>query len=514
MDQLHRDRWRWHAALAGLTILALLLRLHHVASNSYWLDEAISVLIARLPVSLILSNAGRSSHPGLYYLLLHHWLRPAETEAWVRGLSVLWGVLTVPAIFLLGVLLFNRKVALLASLMLAVAPFHVAYSQEARMYSQITCLGVLAVICFHRALESGPPHWWLATGVVVAAAAATHLFAFLLLAAMTVYALLYRRDCLAKLMWVNLVAIIVVVPHLASLLGRTQRHLGGLRPLVGWDRPGVLFPLTAIHLLLVGYSITPRLMPVALFSSLAVFVITLWEAGRTIRRRSGAWRPLVLLSLVVGIALLGPFGVARIQPIFLPERTLLIALPSMLLLIAWGMTEVERRTPLPVLGVGLAVVMVVSLWGYYSHPDFQKPPLRQAAMLIQERFEPGDAVLHTSDGSYLPFLVCLDHPDGFLLQGDPDPRKSEAVYRMWGGHLVDKGDLHGRFDRLWLVVALDHSVEFQRDALAWFESRYPLLARHDVEGIGVHLLHLTVDEFNDQAYSSSGLPASPSSLDH
>ncbi len=452
------------------------------------------MLIARLPASLILSNAGHSSHPGLYYLLLHYWLPSGGTEVWGRALSVLWGALTVPAIFALGTLLFNRKVALVASALLALAPFHVAYSQEARMYAQLAFLGVMALICFHRAVESGHPGWWLATGVAATAAAATHLFAFLLLAAMSLYVLLCRRDALVKMILINLGAVIIVAPHLASMLGGTPGRLGGLRPLVGKGRPNPLFPITAIHLLLVGYSITPKVMPVALLCSLSTFAITLWETKWAIRRRSGSWRSLVLLSLTVGITLLGPFGLAQVQPIFLPERTLLIGLPSMILLIAWGVSEVERTNPLPGLAIGLAAVMMLSLWGYYVNPDYQKPTMREAATLVQKQLDAGDAILHTSDGSYLPFLVYLDHLDHFLLQGDPDPRKSESVYRIWGGQLVSKGELDDRFERLWVVMALDHSVEFQREALAWFESRYSLLERQDVGGIGIYLLDLTASE--------------------
>jgi uncharacterized membrane protein len=494
-----RLKWRWWAGLAGLTALGGVLRIHQLGSNSFWLDEAISVLIARLPASLILSNAGHSSHPGLYYLLLHYWLPSSGAEVWGRALSVLWGALTVPAIFVLGTLLFNRKVALVASALLALAPFHVAYSQEARMYAQLTFLGVVALTCFHRAIESGHPGWWLATGMATTAAAATHLFVFLLLAAVSLYVLLYRRDALVKMILIDLGAVIVVAPHLATMLGGTPGRLGGLRPLVGKGRPNPLFPITATHVLLVGYSITAKVMPVALLCSLSTFAIALWETGQAIRRRSERWRSLVLLLLIVGMTLLGPFGLAQIRPIFLPERTLLIGLPAMILLIAWGVSEAKRMNPLPGVGIGLVVVMLLSLWGYYVNPAFQKPPMREAATLVQERLDAGDAILHTSDGSYLPFLVYVDHPDHFLLQGDPDPRKSEAVYRIWGGQLASKGELNDRFERLWVVMALDHSVEFQREALAWFKSRYALLERHNVGGIGIYLLDLTASELESES---------------
>jgi uncharacterized membrane protein len=460
------------------------------------LDEAISVLIGRLPVPAILANAACSSHPGLYYLLLHYWLSLGTGEAWARGLSALWGALTVPAIVALGATLFNRRVGLVAGLLLALAPFHIAYSQEARMYAQVTCLVVVGLLCFHRALESGTRHWWLATGLVVALSVTTHLFAFLPLAGMNLYALFYRREraTWTRLLLVDLVTVAVVTPHGLGMLAESQQQLGGLRPLAGGGRPSLLFPLTTVHLLLVGYSIVPRLMPVALFGSLAVLAITLWEIWRVFRRQGGGPRPLILLLLVAGITMFGPFGLGLIHPFFLPERTLMIALPALVVLIAWGTAGLSRRTPLPILGVGLGLIMLLSQWGYYFNPDFQKPPMREAAAFIQQRFAPGDAVLHTSDGSYLPFLVYPHPPESYLLRGDPDPRKPDEVYELWGGQLIGREGLESQFQRLWLVVALDHSLTFQQDALTWFTSHYVVLEENSVAGIGIYLFNLAVGE--------------------
>jgi mannosyltransferase len=489
-------RWQWTSAVVGLTILGLALRLYHLGSNSYWLDEAISVLIGRLPVPAILANAACSSHPGLYYLLLHYWLSLGTGEAWARGLSALWGALTVPAIVALGATLFNRRVGLVAGLLLALAPFHIAYSQEARMYAQVTCLVVVGLLCFHRALESGTRHWWLATGLVVALSVITHLFAFLPLAGMNLYALFYWREraTWTRLLLVDLVMVAVVTPHGLGMLAESQQQLGGLRPLAGGGRPSLLFPLTTVHLLLVGYSIVPRLMPVALFGSLAVLAITLWEIWRVFRRQGGGPRPLILLLLVAGITLFGPFGLGLIHPFFLPERTLMIALPALVVLIAWGTAGLGRRIPLPILGVGLGLIMLLSQWGYYFNPDFQKPPMREAAAFIQQRFALGDAVLHTSDGSYLPFLVYPHPPESYLLRGDPDPRKPDEVYELWGGQLISREGLESQLQRLWLVVALDHSLTFQQDALTWFTSHYVVLEENSVAEIGIYLFNLAVGE--------------------
>lgn len=489
----NRKRWRWIGALLGLTSLGMILRFYRIGANSYWLDEAISVLIARASVPAILSNAGRSSHPSLYYLLLHFWLRWGTTaELWVRLPSALLGSLTIPLIALLGQDLFNRRVGLVSGLFLTLAPFHVAYSQEARMYAQVVFLGVAGLLCFYRAINERSYAWWLATLTVMALAMMTHLFAIFLLAAMSLYVLCYHREqrILICMFLVNLVAVVVVVPHLVGLLSDSQQASGGLRPLVSQDRPSLFFPITAAHILLMGYSIPPLWMPIALFISLAVLGITLMEVRRALRLRVDSSQSLVLLLLVGGLVLLVPFVGALIQPAFLPERTLLVGLPALLLLIAWGIAGTRRRTPLLYLGIGLVALLLFSLKGYYFDNRFQKPPMREVAALVEARFSPGDGVLHTSDGSYLPSLV-YSHPDeSYLLAGDPDPRKATAVYELWGGEVVERDDLPPEFERLWVAVALEHSVDFQRDALEWFESQYDLLYQHSIDGIGVYLFDL------------------------
>ena len=85
------DRWRpgitisfWLLVL--ITLVAALLRLHGIASKSFWLDEGISVEIARLPwrqFFYVLRH--REINMSLYYVLLHFWLALGSTEGFIRG---------------------------------------------------------------------------------------------------------------------------------------------------------------------------------------------------------------------------------------------------------------------------------------------------------------------------------------------------------------------------------------------------------------------------------------------
>jgi hypothetical protein len=92
--------------------------------------------------------AGTASdiHPPFYYALLHFWIAlPGSGAVAVRLLSVFAGTLTVPLLYQVGRHLADDRVGMLASLVMAIAPFHIYYSQEVRMYGLVTLLGLLSV---------------------------------------------------------------------------------------------------------------------------------------------------------------------------------------------------------------------------------------------------------------------------------------------------------------------------------------------------------------------------------
>ena len=111
--------------------------------------------------------------------------------------------------------------------------------------------------------------------------------------------------------------------------------------------------------------------------------------------------------------------------------------------------------------------------------------------VVADGYEPGDAVLHTSDGSYLPALHYITWPDDALLAGDPDPRKAVAVYEAFGGEVWAMDEVAAASGRLWLVVALEHSEDWQIEQVDSFRSRFHLLETQNVGGIVIYLFDLT-----------------------
>lgn len=88
----------------------------------------------------------------LHYLLTKVATLVSTNEFIVRLPSLLLGVAAVVLLYYLGRDLFGKWVGLVAALLLAVAPYHVWYTQDARPYAGLACYSLLSLFCFCRLL--------------------------------------------------------------------------------------------------------------------------------------------------------------------------------------------------------------------------------------------------------------------------------------------------------------------------------------------------------------------------
>ena len=152
------------AAIAIVVAIAVVMRF---ASTSHlWLDEALTVNIARLPLRRIPAALRHDGSPPLYYAMSHVWMRVFGTgDAAVRALPGVLGVIAIPLAYLAGGGLrsagrqFDRRAAVITMLVVATSPWAIRYSTENRMYSLaivLVLLGFLAVTKAMRSPTRGP----------------------------------------------------------------------------------------------------------------------------------------------------------------------------------------------------------------------------------------------------------------------------------------------------------------------------------------------------------------------
>jgi hypothetical protein len=386
---------RARAVVVGLLAVAIFVRF---ASWSHlWLDEALSVNLARLPLGDIPDALRHDGSPPLYYVLLHGWMKVFGDGVFaVRALSGLCSLAVIPLAWLAGMRLGGRRLAWAAVVLLAANPFAARYATEARMYSLVMVLVLAGFIAAHDLLQGGGRRPAVVLGLMTGLALLTHYWCFYLLA-VTLVALVRRA-------------------RRATEPART----GARRALVAMGAGCLLFlPWVPIFLYQLGHTGTPWGKPGEVRS---VFDTVTHFAG-------GYWNPGIILGLVFfGLVVLGLFGrpvddrriLLELRPrspgrdlAVLAFGTLVVAVlagrlgdsafavryaavifPFVILLVAAG-TQVftDRR----VHNGALAVAVVLSMWACIPNIVGERTGAPRVAAALEANAQPGDVVAYCPD---------------------------------------------------------------------------------------------------------------------
>ncbi len=130
-----------------ITIIGFILRVYKITERSIWLDEAITAQISQTGIlGIILNRSQTGIHPPLYFILVYFWTCIfGDSELALRSLSMIFGVLSIPLLYKLVKKLYDETTALISSLIFALSPFLIYFSQEARMYPLFTFLALLSL---------------------------------------------------------------------------------------------------------------------------------------------------------------------------------------------------------------------------------------------------------------------------------------------------------------------------------------------------------------------------------
>lgn len=306
------------------------------APRDMWLDEALSVEVARLPVPALLTALRHDGSPPLWYLLLHLWLRVAgDSPVATRALSGLAGLAVLPVAAALGRRVDGRRGALVALVLAATAPFAVRYSSESRMYSLVMLEVALGGLALVRAAERPTKVRLSLLTVATLALALTHYWTLFLLVVVAAGLLARRRW---RLLAAMAAAGVLFLPQAPTLLSQSA-HTGTpwaespqpravVDTLLSWGGP-------ANHYL--GLWVGLALLGLALLGALTV---------RDGDRLVVAWRGDPRGRLLAGLTL-GPLAVAVAVAMVTHSgfviRYTAVAFPAYLLLVTLGVSRLPAR---------------------------------------------------------------------------------------------------------------------------------------------------------------------------
>lgn len=168
--------------LITILLLAGTLRFYRLGEWSFWIDEIYSL---RGVQSAVASN--QIALP-ISTLLMSASVRSFGVSEWSMRLApVLIGLASLPMLYLLVHKLFDRQVALVAMLLLAISPWHLYWSQNARFYTTLLLLYLVALITFYWALEWGKLRLLIISLILLLLAIQERLFAAFLIPTVICY---------------------------------------------------------------------------------------------------------------------------------------------------------------------------------------------------------------------------------------------------------------------------------------------------------------------------------------
>jgi len=371
-----------HPAVWVLTLLTLAgLALRVIGLNSdLWYDEIYALVVSsRAPLRAILTTYyGDIQHP-LYSVLVHVAVVALGESAWtVRLPAVIFGVATIPLLFLLGRAIATTREGLLAAAFLALSYHHVWFSQNARGYTALLFWTLLCTLLFYRGMQIRRWPLFLVYSVAAALGAYTHptfvfvvvghAVAILILAAQSLRAGREDRRWLAlpiaAIVLSGLLTLALYAPIVGQVAHYYQQSSGKMRAVStpGW---ALLETLRGLQL---GLGSRLVLAAGALFAGCGLWGF--WRENRL------AFLLLVLPAVVTGLGVVGMRGSMYPRYLFLAFGFgILIVVRGAMVLGDWlGRLGNPRRAAAfgRVIGIGCMLLVITasaaSLGQVYRHP--------------------------------------------------------------------------------------------------------------------------------------------------
>jgi hypothetical protein len=236
-------------------VLALGIRLWGLESQSLTMDEVAELNLVRQSVPDIIRS--QDGFPPLYLLLLKGWLAIVGPGS-ARLLSVLCGMLLIPAVWHIGRMVGGSTAAWAAAFLTAISPIHVWYAQEARANALFYLFAVLSLWLFLRAMRGIRGRDWAWYGLSAIAGLYTHYYFTLLIAGLlaTVPLLPDARRQVGTLASVHALMALAALPWIWLLLPDLDLQSGYAAPHVPLDLKSLGYTLVTF---LFGFSVGPSL---------------------------------------------------------------------------------------------------------------------------------------------------------------------------------------------------------------------------------------------------------------
>lgn len=476
----------YRTRMLAVLIVAFALATFQLDFQSLWYDEGVTAIVTQRGVAWLTEWTANDIQPPLYYYIIAAWGALAGWSEWALRFPSAWfATVGVALIAALAVRLSrSHHAGVLAALLAAMHPLLVYYSQEARMYAQLTTLAILAAFLLVRLADSHAslPRIWISFIVTGTAALYTHYFAVFLLAGLGIaFAVDTRRRFSAEQAVLKLRALLLAG---ASILLLYTPWLGAILSQLREDRSywtGALKLHEAIAKVAISFTSGETVFEqTALWLLIGYTALTVLAIGNLIRSGSASRR----LLLYTGSWLLTPVIAVLALAIAVPKfnaRYVMEALPALLLIWVGGfasrgeergakndaatsqftvrLSSLFNRAALLFLILGF----VYGVAGWFFNPSFSKDQWRQLAEFLRPRLAPNEAVILVSGHAwpvwqyYAPDITPVRLPELEILDVN-----AVLDFRTTGGILRRAFSAESGLRGAWLVAWQDEVVDPNR----------------------------------------------------
>jgi 4-amino-4-deoxy-L-arabinose transferase-like glycosyltransferase len=399
------------AVASAIVLFSFSLQLYRLDTQSFAFDEGWTSYAIHHGWDTIWGVLAPDNHPPLYYVLVKAFADIAGYgDFCVRFVSVFWETVLIAAIYALGRRLHSTVAGLAAELCASLWPLFVYYAQEARMYSQLMALAVLASYSLVRLAHKPDDRRWLVSYALTACAALyTHYFAIALIGTHSVLALVWllvqrERRWFGRWLLGQCAIALLYAPWFPIAVHQVSIGQG-----TWWRMP---LPTSVIlRDLWRFFTLGPRRptkVPILGTTLGGVAMSTLTGVLLGWRKRWAAWAfALTLLLLPVTMIV----WAGSTWPIY-TDRYALVAAPGLPLIVGLGIAACWHALPgrrawwgrvaAVVLFFTAATGPLPHLRAYYTDPAYWREDFRRAAQYVMDTSGLGDAVILI--GCYQPIM--------------------------------------------------------------------------------------------------------------
>jgi uncharacterized membrane protein len=326
--------------LLAIILFGFILRLFQLGDDILWYDEVgvYSVTKVKTFAEIVFIVRSHVMAMPLDYLITWMISHLGTSNAILRFPSVVWGTLTLPICYVFFKQLSDTKSALFGTLLLAISPFHIQYSQELRFYASLTFFYILSTYDLLEAIKNPCMKRWLVFTITTIIGVYFHVYVLLVLVNGLIWflfgerALIDRQKLFRPLALTSTLILLAFAVGFFTFSGR-----------VTFANPFLETGITFMQALFTGLGWLPfysNSLELSWGWGLACVILQIWGLKLILKFPRS---PVSLLAFSISIQMAANIGLDIFKTYFFMPRQLLSFLPILILIAGIGLSDLHGK---------------------------------------------------------------------------------------------------------------------------------------------------------------------------